>query len=319
MSFGPAITATIGADVAPLNAAGPAAAAAAGKIAGGITQKFVGAQAVATALGTALGINMQSMSEHVAAFVFGVTAEAKKAYQDLADYAEKSTGFLKQQLAARRGESQAVVAAERELVSLQKEAVGLSQQQADWVARLAKIQSNFYADTYIGTRLQTAATNEMAAVQAKLGENKLAQQQAGAVLDAARLKMDAEGLRLDQSRFAKSIESLPLREQILELATREYKLQESITNFKGKGVDLDILKKQLAETTVALEAVHQKRREEGDKRALDIDEERFAYAKAITRCLSLRPSFSRAVSCQMKMPVSMFSVSRASKRRFIGI
>jgi len=78
MAFNTAITATIGADVAPLAAAGPQVASATDKLAGAMEHRLLGAREVSTAVATSLGLNFEKIAEKVARFATGVSEEEEK-------------------------------------------------------------------------------------------------------------------------------------------------------------------------------------------------------------------------------------------------
>lgn len=284
--FGPAIEATVGASVEPLRRAGPEIENTAGTIASGISKKFE-MKDVGRTLAVALGLSLESVASKAAAVFFGISETVKKAWGDLVESTARAGEIMQGQFAARRGDSQAAAAAQEQLNSLGRQRLGLLQQEEALNTKMAKLEANAAAGTLIGKRLIQEVENQRLAVQQKLAANQAEQQKAGGALDAARLKITQEQLRLEQTRFEQSLKGKTTHEQILALATREYQLEQQIEAFKGAGVELDAKKLALQQTTAALEAAQQKLREEGDKRALDLDEETWKYMQDNRELLEL--------------------------------
>ncbi len=85
-----AIQATIGADVGPLNAAGPAVAAATDKLAGAMEHRLLGARHVASVVAVALGLNIEEIAKKVARLWTGVSEEEEAALKKLEDVSTRA-------------------------------------------------------------------------------------------------------------------------------------------------------------------------------------------------------------------------------------
>lgn len=276
MAFGPAITATIGADVAPLQAAGPQVEAATGKIAGGMEKKFLGTHAIVTTLATAFGLNMEKMAQGLARMATGVSEEAEKSWDRLVELSDAATATVKRTLEVMRGESQRMVSLEVEQNKLIKEREGIyagaAKAAADYTEFIATINER------VGKEKAKQQVIDENAV--RLAEIKARMEEIGLAQETERARLAQKAGDEVQKRFEVTLRGKTLLEQLTMLAEREAGLQEKITAFKGRGYELDSLKKQLAQTTAGIEEASQRRREEGDKRALEIDQESAEYEKA---------------------------------------
>lgn len=101
MSFGSAITATIGADVGPLQAAGPQVATAAGNIAGQIAKKFE-FRDIGRTLSTALGLNLTNLAQKLVQ----PFQEASESASRIADESERAAAAVERLIALRQTDVQ---------------------------------------------------------------------------------------------------------------------------------------------------------------------------------------------------------------------
>lgn len=241
--------------------------------------KGLDVKAGVVAIAAAVGINIASIAEKTAAYVFGITEKAKKDLEDLANTSADVTSVLERQFAARRGESQAQVAAQNKLNSLRKQSVALQAEEAKWGGLVEKIQKSIYADTWVGNRFRQEALNRQGAVQAKLAANAKEQQEAALALDEAKIKRMQQLSSLDQTNFERSIRTLTTSQQLEAIAARRAEQEKAIASFTGTGVELDERKKNLQQTILLQTDTIAKRKEEGDKRALELDEESAQHVK----------------------------------------
>jgi len=299
VSFGPAITATIGADVGPLAASGPQVDGAVDKIAGRLEHRLFGARELSRTLATALGLNLEKMAEHVAAFVFGVTEAAKKSYEEMVTESAKAADLVEQQLRGRRGQSQAPEAAEQRLLSLRKQALDLQKTQAEAAARVASIEeksSQNLMGSLIGRMFLERARNMLAKADADLAKNAYEQQQAGGELDALKVKNVEKLVALDQTNFEHSLRDLPLQEQLFLLTERKKKLQGDINGFKGVGLELDAKNAALAQTALLLTDARAKRQKESGDEYNAQEKEQLKLVQANRELLLLTAKEKRGIT-----------------------
>jgi hypothetical protein len=254
MSFGPAITATIGADVAPLAAAGPQVEDAAGKIGAKLTDKLIGARDVANVVATALGLNLEKIAESVSAYVFGVTEEAKKDFEALADTAEKTTAIVQEQLAKRRDQTQEHQHNLQQEASLERDMNGLKQQQIDKEQEIAKLKAQALAYALAGPSAAGAtlavdseinrATNELLGIQQKIGANQKDQQALKGTFDAEDQDRMKKTYAWEQGNWELGLRNLTLKQQAVAWLDRENERLKEWVAFKGEGVEKDILRHQ---------------------------------------------------------------------------
>lgn len=251
-----AIQATVGADAAPLAAAGPAIAKSAETIAQQISKKFE-LKDIGKSMVAAFGIDIRDIAEQFARLFTGITKEAEESFKRLDELSQQSVELTIKSLEARRNSGQEIIAQEMELARLVREQTELRKQGAllatrngvdKFVAKNnADLQANTVAMQKAGLALDEAKKKNQKDINELLkdyfadvekGAEAIKKSDDAALKAAEAYEKKVEGLAALKKKAA--FDQMTAEQQLVSLQTDAFRLQKEVNERRRNGVvDID--------------------------------------------------------------------------------
>lgn len=268
-------------------------------------ERKVGLQDAFKSMFATIGIDIKNIAETIARALTFMSEQTEDLIKKTNELTDSTLAKYQEIFKSRAGNSQAVAKVEAENTKLYAEQARINdeinkrkQVYLDLAARQAKAEEAAdYKDRGFANAAATSAkdylilANQITASdkeQARIKEIENLLAENGKIIEQERARVVAEAANKEQQIFERRQASLPLAIQISNVEKRIADSQKEINEFKGAGVDLDVKKAILKQNELLLETAIQKRVEEGNRRALELDDERFQYMQKNRELLELQ-------------------------------